>query len=87
MKSVAIPVSDTLLTAINLNVEEIAAVMRREYAMKLYQEGKLTLSQSAELCGIDIYDFMSCLSRATIPVIDYEAEELEEELARAEALA
>jgi predicted HTH domain antitoxin len=87
MENIAIPVSDALLSAINLGIEEIAAGMRREYAMKLYSEGRLTLNQSAELCGVDIYSFMSILSRASIPVIDYDARELEEELSRLQAAA
>jgi hypothetical protein len=30
--------------------EEMAAAMSRDYVIKLFQQGKLTLMQSAELC-------------------------------------
>jgi predicted HTH domain antitoxin len=80
MQTVTIPVSETILNAANMDTEEMAAAMSREYAMKLFRQGKLTLVQSAELCGLNIYDFMSVLSQAGIPVIDYDPRELEKEL-------
>jgi predicted HTH domain antitoxin len=75
-----IPVADEILTAANMDKEEMAAAMRLEYAMKMFRQAALTLVQSAELCGLNIYDFMSALSQAGIPVIDYDPEELEKEL-------
>jgi predicted HTH domain antitoxin len=80
MQKMTIPVSDEILTAANMDREEMAAAMSLEYAMKMFQQGTLTLVQSAGLCGLDIYDFMSALSRAGIPVIDYDPKELEKEL-------
>jgi predicted HTH domain antitoxin len=64
----------------NMNTDEIIASMRKEYGLKLYHKGKLTLSQSAEFSGMNVYDFMSLLALSGIPVIDYNAEELENEL-------
>jgi predicted HTH domain antitoxin len=81
MQSVTIPVSERLVSAINLNLSEIEAAMRREYALKLYREGKLTLGQSAELCAVDVYTFTALASRAGVAVIDYGAAELEDEVA------
>jgi predicted HTH domain antitoxin len=63
-----------------MDKEEMAAAMSREYAMKMFHQGNLTLVQSAELCGLDIYDFMSVLSQAGIPVIAYDPQDLEKEL-------
>jgi predicted HTH domain antitoxin len=80
MQTVTIPVSEALLAAANMDKEEMAIDMSREYAMKMFHQGKLTLVQSAELCGLDIYDFLSVLSQAGIPVIDYNPDELEKEL-------
>jgi predicted HTH domain antitoxin len=81
MVSVSIPITESVLTALKMNEAEIAVVMRRESAFKLYQNGSLTLKQGADLCGVDLYDFMSMLSSANIPVIDYSPEELETEVA------
>jgi predicted HTH domain antitoxin len=84
MASLAIPVSvsDTLVLALNQSVNEIATAMRQQYAMKMFQEGKLTLGQSAEFCGVSYRDFMDMLSDAGIPVADYGADELDAELDR-----
>jgi predicted HTH domain antitoxin len=86
MANIAIPVSDSLLFALNQSVNEIAVVMRQQYAMKMVHDGKLTLAQGAEFCGVSFRDFMDMLSDAGIPVADYSPEELDEEVARAEAL-
>jgi predicted HTH domain antitoxin len=80
MQTVTIPVSDAILTAANMDAEEMAAAMSREYAMKMFQQGKLTLMQSAELCTMNIYDFLSVLSQANIPVINYDIEDVKKEL-------
>jgi predicted HTH domain antitoxin len=80
MQTLTISISEALLTAANMDKDEMAEGMRREYAMKLFRQGKLTLVQSAELCGVGIYDFMSLLSQAGIPVVDYDPRELEKEL-------
>jgi predicted HTH domain antitoxin len=80
MSTLTIPISDALLTAANMDKDELAEDMRREYAIKLFRQSKLTLVQSAELCGSGLYDFMSVLSQAGIPVIDYDPQELEKEL-------
>jgi predicted HTH domain antitoxin len=80
MVSIAIPITESVLTVLKMNEAEIASLMRRESAFKLYQNGSLTLKQSADLCGVDLYDFMTMLSGANIPVIDYSPEELEAEV-------
>jgi predicted HTH domain antitoxin len=81
MQNVTIPVSDAILTAANMDKNEIAETMRRECAIKLFQKRKLTLVQSAELCGMNIYDFLTVLSQAGVPVIDYDPQDLEKEIA------
>jgi predicted HTH domain antitoxin len=75
-----ISLSDQLLVSMNMDTDEIITSMRKEYGLKLYQEGKLTMSQAAELSGLNIYEFMALLALSGIPVIDYGTEELETEL-------
>lgn len=48
--------------------------------MKLYEVGKLSLGQAAKLAGYSKSTFMELLGKYNIPVIDYPAEDLEEEL-------
>jgi addiction module RelB/DinJ family antitoxin len=52
----------------------------KEYAVKMYAEGKLSLSQASRLCGIDLYDFTALLAASSIPVINYSTDDFEKEL-------
>jgi len=61
--------------------EEVLLPARREFALKAFRDGKLTLVQSARLCGMDVYGFISAVSQAGIHVIDYGIEEIARELA------
>jgi predicted HTH domain antitoxin len=80
MQQTAISFSDDLLLSLNMSVSEIVSSMRKEYAVKMYQEGKLTLGQAAEFCGVCLYDFNALLAVQDIPVINYEPEDLDREL-------
>ena len=80
MKQLTMSIPDGLWVSMNMNTDEIVSSMRKEYGLKLYQTGKLTLSQSAEFCGVNLYEFMSLITLSGNPVIDYPAEELENEL-------
>jgi predicted HTH domain antitoxin len=80
MRQAAITFSDDLLLALNMPVHEIVSSMRKEYAMKMYREGKLTLGQAAEFCGVCLYDFTALLALQNIPVINYDPEDLDREL-------
>jgi predicted HTH domain antitoxin len=81
MPQVTIPVPDNILTSLNMGAEEIALSMRKEFALKSFRDGKLTLVQAADFCGMNIYDFISAASQADIPIIDYSIEEVDRELA------
>ena len=65
--------------SMNMKADEMMSEMRRDYAVKQYQLGKLTLNQAADFCGVDLYKFVSLLTLFAVPVIDYTAEELENE--------
>jgi len=82
MAQVTIPVSDSMLTTLNMEVGEIGFFMRKEFALKSFRDGKLTLAQSADFCGMNIYDFISNVSHAGIPIIDYSIEDVDQELAQ-----
>jgi predicted HTH domain antitoxin len=81
MQIMTIPVSEDILSAVRMSKDEMAAFMLRDCAIKLFAEGQLTASQSAGLCGMDIFDFLAALAKAGIPVADIEAEDLDRELA------
>jgi predicted HTH domain antitoxin len=85
MTQVTIPVSDSILTSLNMDAEEIILSMRKEFAFKSFRDGKLTLAQGADFCSMNIYDFISNVSQAGIPIIDYSIEEVDRELAQLNA--
>jgi predicted HTH domain antitoxin len=70
---------ETIYISMNMKTDEVMSEMRRDYGIKLYQTEKLTLGQAADFCGVNLYEFVSLLALSAIPVIDYSAEELEEE--------
>ncbi len=55
-------------------------------AIELYREGRLTLKQAAELSGLCVEDFMRELSRREASIINWDEEEVKEELRVAEEL-
>jgi len=81
MKSTLFTMSlpEGLLLSMNMKADELMSEMRKEYGLKLYQTEKLTLSQAADFCGVNIYEFASMLTLSVIPVVDYTADELESE--------
>lgn len=49
-------------------------------AIKLFQDGTISLGRAAKLAGLDQESFIDLLSSLGIPVADYEPEELDREL-------
>ena len=70
---------------VHVDVDEHEA--RLLMAVELYREGRLTIKQAAELAGLCVEDFMRELSRRKASIINWDEEELKEELRIAERLA
>ena len=68
MKTVTLNIPDTL----DLDDREAAMLL----ATKLYEQGKLSLGQAAEVAGYSKRTFMELLSRYNVPVFNYDASEL-----------
>jgi len=49
-------------------------------AVKLYEVGKISLGQAAKMAGFSKRAFLEILDRYKIPVFNYSAEDLREEL-------
>jgi predicted HTH domain antitoxin len=52
-------------------------------AMKLFEVGRLSCGQAAELSGYSKLTFVELLARHGVPVLDYPADELQDDLANA----
>jgi predicted HTH domain antitoxin len=48
----------------------------RFFAAKLYEAGKLSLGQAAEMCGMKKWDFPKILAEFNVPYFQYFAEDM-----------
>jgi len=76
MKSLTINIPDTA------DIDDKEA--RMSLASKLYERGKLTLGQAAELAGYSKETFMELLSEYNVALINYPADELDEDIENAQ---
>lgn len=58
--------------------------VRMSLASKLYERGKLTLGQAAELAGYSKETFMELLAEYNVALINYPAEDLEQDIENAQ---
>jgi len=75
VKTLTLHIPDTL----DLDNREAAMLL----ATKLYEQGKLSLGQAAELAGYSKRTFMELLGRYNVPVFNYDAGELTNDLKNA----
>lgn len=75
MRTITIHIPDTV------DLEEKEAKMF--LASKLYEKGKLTLGQAAQLVGYTKETFMELLSDYGVSVINYSVDELEQDIKNA----
>jgi hypothetical protein len=83
MKTLAVKVPDALL--LHTSDEELARQSQFLLALKFFELGRLTSSQSAEMCGMNRVDFLVAASQAGTPVADLNSEELLREIHDASA--
>ena len=65
--------------SLDLNDQEAAMLL----ATKLYEQGKLSLGQAAELAGYSKSTFMELLSKYNVPIFDYDPDELANDIKNA----
>lgn len=70
------PTELTVELPLNVSHEEA----RLALAVRLFQQGRVSLGQAANLAGFSKRAFIDILGREGIPVIDYPPEELQKEL-------
>jgi predicted HTH domain antitoxin len=75
------------LSFFGLTREQIVSDSRKLLALKYFQAKFLSLGKAAELAGMSRTDFIEYLSDSGIPIIDYDEDEMNRELATAESIA
>lgn len=66
----------TVELPLDIPVEEARFLL----TIKLFEVGKLSLGQAAKLAGYSKATFIEILGKLGVPVIDYPAEELQQEI-------
>ena len=77
-----------VLKTIQLNIPDTIDLSDREVKMllasKLYEKGKLSLGQAAELVGLSKRTFMEILGDYDVSIFNYSAEDLDNDIKNAE---
>jgi predicted HTH domain antitoxin len=58
---------------------DIEHELKKNSALILYKQGKISLSKASELSDMNIYDFIYECKKNQIPVIEYSSEEIDRE--------
>ena len=75
MKTVTLNIPDTL----DMDKDEVAMLV----ATKLYEEGKLTLGQAAEMVGLSKRTFAELLEKYNVSIFNYPASDLSTDVSNA----
>ncbi len=81
---ISIDLPDNVFFGINQNEQTLAQMLKEKLALELYKSAQISLTQGAKIVSMDIYEFITLLSKNGIEVIeDYD---IEEEVANAKRL-
>ncbi len=72
VETIAFEVSPDLLSALNMEPEELSCDIRLIAAMQYFQDKRLSLGKAAQLAGINRLAFMDVLAERGIVVFDYD---------------
>ncbi len=75
MKTITINIPDTL----DMNSNEVAMLV----ASQLYEQGKLSLGQAAEVAGLTKRTFAELLGKYNVSIFNYSASDLSRDVANA----
>ena len=87
MGQAVISLPKNLAAALKLTEQELGAELIFLAAAKLYELGRCTASQAAQLAGLDRWIFLSRLAPIGVAAINLRDEEIDEEISAARALA
>jgi predicted HTH domain antitoxin len=80
--NVTVPVPEAVLLSLRVEHDEFASQIKELAAMKLYENRKLSIGQSAEFAGMDTLSFMKFLGKNKISIFG-SASDIEEDFKNA----
>jgi len=63
-------IPDEVVYGSNENAESLISLAKRKIALELFKYGKISTSQAASLCGIDVCEFMKLAGKENIECLD-----------------
>lgn len=79
MKTLAIKYPESVLATLNVSPETFEQEAKIALAIKLYEMGRFTSGQAAELAGIPRVTFLLSCQRYGAATVEWDREELEDE--------
>jgi predicted HTH domain antitoxin len=86
-KTLAVEYPDTLPDMLHMSQSEFEREAKLAMSVKLFETGKLSSSQAADLAGMARVDFLFELKRFGVSLVQTPAEELHEDIANAKKAA
>lgn len=79
MKSLSIKYPESVLATLNLSTDDFEKEAKLALAVKLFELGRLTSGQAAQLAEVSRFAFLLSCSRFGAPSVQWDTEELEAE--------
>ena len=76
MISIALQLPDDLSAALRIPTERLPAEILFAAAVRLYEEGRVSLAKAAELAGVDRFAFTERLSELGLPTASFDSEDV-----------
>lgn len=74
-----------LLAALDVQESELGRLAKEWVVLELFLEGRISAGKAAEVLGMPKAQFLDLLNQRNLPYLDADLEELEREVAAAEA--
>jgi predicted HTH domain antitoxin len=81
MTTLELPINEHWLSSFRGSEEELRQELREILAAKLFELGRMTLAQSAELADLPLWVFMERLSQLKVSIVNQTRDDLLDELA------
>jgi len=88
-RTVAVPIPSDLYTelcSVPMFYGKLEQKLRIDLAVGMFVSREISLSRAAEYSGMTLYDFAQLLNDLGVPVVDYTADMLEDDLLFADGL-
>jgi predicted HTH domain antitoxin len=80
MTTLELPINEHWLSGFRGSEEELRQELREILAAKLFELGRMTLAQSAELADLPLWGFMERLSQLKVSIVNQTRDDLLDEL-------